>query len=137
MNDCLRWRALGVKHGTFGLQGPQAVMARLIYLWFPIVSLLAGYSVIAYAETSSGWGTQNASASEIEATIDQMKAASSLEIRRNLSLQLSDLCMRVDPAVLDAGTIDAIAGFLSDSDDLVRFWAALALGHIGPPARRA
>jgi hypothetical protein len=41
------------------------------------------------------------------------------------------------PDQLDPGTIDQVASLLSDANLLVRFWAAAALGLIGPTAMRA
>lgn len=38
---------------------------------------------------------------------------------------------------VDLATIDKIASLLSDSEDSVREWAALALGQFGPRAERA
>jgi HEAT repeat protein len=76
----------------------------------------------------------------IETMIKNITAEHSTPIRARLAEQLSTFIQHSDRAAidaLDAKEIDDLAGLLSDRDDVVRFWAALALGHIGAPAARA
>ena len=112
------------------------MMPQFIHVWLGVAIIVIGSSLAVFAEEPSILSGE-ASIGEIKAIVEQMKVASSVEVRRTLSERLSDFCGRVDPAGFDADTIDTIAAFLKDSDDVVRFWTAAALGRIGPDARRA
>jgi hypothetical protein len=71
--------------------------------------------------------------------IKKIASEPSAPIRANFAEQLSAFIQhrdQVDIDALDVKEIDDLAGLLSDKDDVVRFWAALALGHVGPPAIR-
>jgi HEAT repeat protein len=59
------------------------------------------------------------------------------EMAKDLAVFLTDLPDSVRAQAIDEGRIDAIASLLNDENDSVRFWAAGALGKIGPTATRA
>jgi HEAT repeat protein len=76
---------------------------------------------------------------KIEAMIEKIRAEHSPLVRVNVAEQLAVFLQHQDRSclnTLDAKVIDDIASLLSDKDDAVRYWAALALGNIGAPAIR-
>lgn len=100
------------------------------------ILLLAWFSAMS-ASASSRPERQSDTVANIERLITQIQTEQSPRIRWDLAQQLSDLVRRADPADINTDVIDHIAGLLSDRADFVRLWAAVALGNIGPPARRA
>jgi HEAT repeat protein len=77
---------------------------------------------------------------KIESIIDQIKTERSSTVRTDAAEKLSALLQhrdRSDIDALEARVIDDIAGLMSDRDDSIRCWGALALGQIGAPAERA
>jgi HEAT repeat protein len=79
-------------------------------------------------------------AAKIELVIEQIKAERSTTVRTDVARRLCALLQhqaRSDLDALEARPVDDIAGLLGDRDDSVRYWAAMALGQIGPSANRA
>jgi hypothetical protein len=73
--------------------------------------------------------------------VDLFVSRSVAEIRTNKAAQVrTDGTMRLalfldaNPSPVDNNSLENITTLLSDNEDSVRFWAAAALGRIGPPA---
>jgi HEAT repeat protein len=76
----------------------------------------------------------------IQALIGSIKSQPSDSARAAEAQRLARFLHDQSPtklAVVDAAAVDDIANLLSDSDDRVRFWAAAALGVLGPKATSA
>ncbi|MGH6751127.1 MAG: HEAT repeat domain-containing protein [Bradyrhizobium sp.] len=86
----------------------------------------------AFGEDAGGtWTT------EIEAKIEKIRAEPDPMARYQLASELPGLAKHAstsDPDRIDDGTIADIAQLLHSNDDAVRYWAALALGQLGPRA---
>jgi hypothetical protein len=110
--------------------------------WSVLLSLglLGGFTcVLVTAEVRAADGATELT-SKIELMIDHIKAERSSTVRTEVVQRLSAMLQHQDYSdvdILEARPIDDIAGLLSDRDDSVRYWAAMALGQIGPPAGRA
>src|SRR6266404_2766603 len=105
-----------------------------------VVLLLLGAFIFMSAVVVSAADQSIEAMTKIEAMIEKIRTERPSPVQADVAEQLSAFLQhrdRSDIDALDAKTIDDIAGLLSDRDDTVRYWAALALGHIGAPAIRA
>ena len=107
--------------------------------WIAMTALTAMTSATTFGQTPAPRlpTAEEASISEIKATIERMKTTSSPQSRSDLAGRLAVFCRYVDANDFDQETIDEITDFLGDTDDTVRMFAATALGNIGPRARSA
>jgi hypothetical protein len=93
-----------------------------------MIGLLATQAAVGYGE-----GDPN---QQIHALVQQLSAESSANARDALANKIADVVrMTSDKAQIRVEAIDEIAGLLSHED--VVLWSALALGQMGPPAKRA
>jgi HEAT repeats len=68
---------------------------------------------------------------------NRIRSESSSARRTDDAQRLADWVRENKAKVVDLADIELIAGLLTDKDDSVRYWAAMALGYIGPPAQSA
>lgn len=74
-------------------------------------------------------------ASEIEAKVERIKAEADPMARYQLASELPSLARQASQSnQITDKIVDNISSLLNAEDDAVRFWAALALGQLGPRA---
>ena len=86
--------------------------------------------------TASIWGADNGIMEKVDAMIQKIEGQKSPE-RTDFALQLSDYIKQQNTANISKDVVARIASLLKDRDDSVRYWAAMALGYIGPKANSA
>lgn len=74
---------------------------------------------------------------DITSMVMKIRTESDNRYRYELSKALAEKVAATNPDKIGDAQIDDIVGLLGDADDSVRYWAALALGQIGPRANRA
>jgi hypothetical protein len=98
--------------------------------------LLGTVLTLAWAQGPEGGGDALA---KIKLMIDRLNSEPSPAVRIAVPERLFNLIkveVRSNADALDASVIDAIAALLADSNDVVRYWVATALGQIGPSVSR-
>jgi HEAT repeat protein len=98
---------------------------------FASIALCAAWGLLA---SFPSMGADSGSFVAIETSA--IKNEPSVNARTEDARQLADQVRRSELAVSDAD-IELLADMLSDTDDAVRYWIAMALGYIGPRAQRA
>lgn len=88
---------------------------------------------LSYAFSQSGPSPMNF----IVAETNRIKGESSSVRRTDDAQRLAQWVRENKAKVVDPADIELLAGLLTDKDDSVRYWAAMALGYIGPPAQSA
>ena len=105
-----------------------------------LLSLL-GMSVFALMATDTGAADRSSNPMvNIKTMIEEIKNETATLDRIRLTEKLQGFIKDQDRlyfTAIDSRIIDDLAGLLSDQNDAVRYWAALALASIGPPAKRA
>jgi HEAT repeat protein len=101
--------------------------------------LLLMTSLVVMAMQAAGQSRKTSNTLEIERMIKEIRTESRNKIREDVAKYLAAFVAQKKLEVEndDGTTIDEIASLLGDRDDLVRYWAAMALQHIGPAARQA
>lgn len=92
-------------------------------------------ATLSYASASQPGPTPTEA--EVLAQISKIKSESPSLQKEVDGSALAIMVKHQDFMLIRSSEIDAIAVLLSDNDDVVRGYAAIALGNIGPPARRA
>jgi len=75
--------------------------------------------------------------SVVAAEVDKIRSEPSSATRTKYAQRLADEIRQNKLAVSDGADIDLLANLLTDRDDSVRYWIAMALGYLGPRARQA
>jgi HEAT repeat protein len=75
--------------------------------------------------------------SAVAVEVDKIRSEPSSAARSKHAQQLADQIRQNKLAVLDGADIDLLANLLTDRDDSVRYWIAMALGYLGPRARQS
>ncbi len=88
------------------------------------------------ATTACALGADKGLMNDVNAMIRKIEELKSPE-RTDLALQLSAYIKQQNPAEISEDVVTRIARLLKDRDDSVRYWAATALGYIGPKASAA
>ena len=74
---------------------------------------------------------------KLEAAIATVRAMAPSRARFDAAEQLEDLVRKVPPSSVSDSSVNDLVSLLDDSDDVVRFFAAAALGHLGRRAKIA
>jgi HEAT repeat protein len=69
--------------------------------------------------------------------VDRIKAEAAVTPRTEQAQKLAGLVRSKTGKVAPKRVIRALAGLMEDRDDSVRYWAAMALGYMGPQATDA
>jgi hypothetical protein len=97
------------------------------------------FAAVAAAPTLaiSGSESRDSEVVSVKRVVREIEVKPLPRVRSELAQQMSELAEQADPVEFDSELIDDIALLLRDSDESVRMWAALSLGHIGPRAAPA
>ena len=96
-------------------------------LRFALMACLVVMSQVAIAATPDPWHA-------IAQQVEKIKKESSSTSRPDEAERLADLVKQKAAHVIPESLLAEITDLLTDRDDTVRYWTAMALGYLGPQA---
>jgi hypothetical protein len=83
----------------------------------------------------SNAGTDPRLNEKLEITIAAVRSTQPSRARFNAAERLAELTRKARPASVSDSTVNDLLSLMDDSDDVVRIWAATALGNLGRRAK--
>ena len=103
-----------------------------------LLSMVMLADILICALSSAAQSTGGAvSQRELEHTMTTIRTGGTSTIRTDAAKYLAELTLKFDPEKIDGRTLAELVSLLNTSEDSVRFWAAAALGNLGPRAKIA
>lgn len=109
------------------------VKMKLICKALVIVSVLFGSSM----RTSFSQTTVQSTTAQIEVAINETRSGRTSLARFEAGDRLANLTKKLKAQQVTETLVSDISSLLDSPDDAVRYWAAMALGNIGVPAKSA